>query len=486
MKKVAFYGRYSSTNQTEQSIEGQRHVCEKYAEQNDLRIVTEYVDRAISGTSDNRPQFQQMIADSAKHEWECVLVYKLDRFARNRYDSALYKKKLRDNGVRVISATEQISDSPEGIIMEGLLEAMDEYYSAELARKMRRGIEESFRKGKYIQSIPPFGYVLTEQHTLALDPDTAQVSAEIFRRYDAGEKIGQIAAWLNGQGYRKASGRPWTPMNVSRHLHHTVCKGEYRYGDFEGCMPCPAVVDAELFDRVQERLRTSAQRRRKRSDYTYLLTGKMICADCGKSVCGSTSGTAHYYYCRRCENAKSIHADYLHEKVLNAISTYLSPEKVTELADAAYAEYIKDEVPDPRPALEKELRSVEAQLQNATQAILRGVDLDTLTDTIAYLKARREELRASIEGATEPVPKLTKEHFAATLSVMAEKPSMELLDTVVNQIILKDDTVIICINLTDENNDPPLEQILFKITPPPHRVILNNPLHFSGWFVIAA
>ena len=464
MKKVAFYGRYSSSNQTEQSIEGQLHVCEKYAAAHDLQIVAQYIDRALSGTSDQRPQFQQMIADSAERMWESVLVYKLDRFARNRYDSALYKKKLRDNGVRVISATEQISDSPEGIIMEGLLEAMDEYYSAELSRKMRRGIEESFRKGKYIQSIPPFGYVLTDQHTLALDPDTAPASGEIFRMYDAGKKIGEIAAWLNNQGFRKASGRPWTPMNVSRHLHHTVCKGEYCYGDFEGFMPCPAVVNAELFDRVQEQLRTSAQRRRKRSDYTYLLTGKMICASCGHSVCGSTSGNAHYYYCRRCENAKSIKADFLHEKVLNALSEYLSGEKAAELAEAAYAVYTADERPNPRPALEKELRSVETQLQNATQAILRGVDLDTLTDTINELKARREALRVSLESAETPIPKLTLAHFRAALAMMSDTPGKELLDTVVNQVILKDDTVIICINLTDDNNTPPLEQILFSIS----------------------
>lgn len=449
MKKVVFYGRYSSTNQTEQSIEGQRHVCQKYAEQNDMQIVAEYVDRAISGTSDQRPQFQQMIADSAAASWECVLVYKLDRFARNRYDSALYKKKLRDNGVRVVSATEQISDSPEGIIMEGLLEAMDEYYSAELSRKMRRGMEESFRKGKFIQSIPPFGYKLTEQHTLALDPDTAPISGEIFRRYDDGEKIGQIAAWLNGQGFRKASGRPWSAMNVSRHLHHTVCKGVYQYADF-GEMPCPAVVDAELFDRVQERLSTAAQRHRKRSGYTYMLTGKMICAYCGKPVCGSTSNHGHYYYCRHCETAKCIKADFLHEKVMDALSLYLSGDKVDELAKAAYAEYAADEQPDPRPALERELRIVETQLQNATQAILRGVDLDTLTDTINALKAQRNELRRSLENISVPAPRLTQDYFRAALSIMADKPGKELLDTVVNQVILKDDIVIICINLTDE------------------------------------
>lgn len=484
MKKVAFYGRYSSSNQTEQSIEGQLHVCEQYAAENDLQIAAQYTDRAISGKSDNRPQFQKMIADSASGAFHAVLVYKLDRFARNRYDSALYKKKLRDNGVRVISATEQITDSPEGIIMEGLLEAMDEYYSAELARKMKRGIHESVRKGKFIQKTPPFGYKLTAEHTLALDPDTAPISAEIFRRYDAGETIGQIAAWLNGLGFRKASGKPWSPMNVSRHLHHTVCKGEYHYGDFEGAMPCPAVVDAELFDRVQERLSASAQRRRKRGDYSYLLTGKLVCAHCGRFVCGTTSAKLHYYKCRIC-NLPSIRADYLHEKVLNALAEYLTADKVSALAAAAYAEYSAEQPTDTRPALEKEIRSVEAQLQNATQAILRGVDLDILSDTVTALKAQREALRASLADAGTTPPQLTEAHFRATLSMIADMPGKDLLDTIVNRVILNSDSVIICINLTDESNDPPLEQIMFKISESSVTVIQNITFN-HGWLIIAA
>lgn len=486
MKKVAFYGRYSSANQTEQSIEGQRHVCQRYAEQNELEIVAEYVDRALSGTSDRRPQFQQMISDSEKGEWECVLVYKLDRFARDRYDSVIYKKRLRDNGVRVISATEQISDSPEGIIMEGLLEAMDEYYSAELARKMRRGIEESYRKGKYIQSIPPFGYRLNAAHQIEINPETAPIAAEIFRRYDCGQTIGEIATWLNGQGLHNMSDRRWTPMNVSRLLHKTVCKGVYRYGGIEGEMSCPAIVDAELFDRVQEKLDASATRRRKRGNYSYLLTGKMICAGCRRSVCGSTSGERHYYFCRRCENARALDADTLHRRVFDALGEYLVSEKVEELARAAYQAYSEEEQLDERPALERELKAVEVKLQNAVQAVLRGVDLDTLTDTMNNLKAQREALRASLAQAPAQMPKLTEAHFRAALTMIADKPGKELLDTIVNRVILKDDTVIICINLTDGNNDPPLEQILFRITEPPQHVILDNTYHISGWFFIAA
>ena len=112
---VVIYARYSSHSQTEQSIEGQLAVCREYAQRNNYTIVGEYIDRALSGTNDKRPQFQKMIEDSNKKYFEGVLVYQLDRFARNRYDSATYKNKLKKNGVRVFSARENISDDASGV-----------------------------------------------------------------------------------------------------------------------------------------------------------------------------------------------------------------------------------------------------------------------------------------------------------------------------------------------------------------------------------
>ncbi len=137
---VVIYARYSSHNQTEQSIEGQLATCYEYAEKNSYNIVAEYIDRALSGTSDNRPEFQKMIEDSNRKHFQGVLVYQLDRFARNRFDSATYKARLKKNGVRVLSARENISDDASGILVEGLLESMAEYYSAELSQKIKRGM----------------------------------------------------------------------------------------------------------------------------------------------------------------------------------------------------------------------------------------------------------------------------------------------------------------------------------------------------------
>ena len=149
MKTAVIYARYSCDNQTEQSIDGQLRVCEEYAQRNNILILNTYIDRAMTGTNDNRPDFQKMLKDSSRKEWNYVLVYKLDRFSRNKYETAIHKKTLRDNGVKVLSAMENIPDTPEGIILESLLEGMNQYYSAELSQKVKRGMKETRLKGFY-------------------------------------------------------------------------------------------------------------------------------------------------------------------------------------------------------------------------------------------------------------------------------------------------------------------------------------------------
>lgn len=149
MQTAAIYARYSSDSQNEQSIEGQLRVCEEYAKRNNIIILNTYIDRAMTGRNDNRPDFQRMLKDSNRKEWNYIIVYKFDRFARNRYETAIHKKELKDNGVKVLSAMENIPDTPEAIIFESMLEGYAEYYSAELAQKVKRGMFETRRKGLY-------------------------------------------------------------------------------------------------------------------------------------------------------------------------------------------------------------------------------------------------------------------------------------------------------------------------------------------------
>ena len=158
--KGVIYARYSSDNQREESIEGQLRECKEYAERNDITILGTYIDRALSAKTDNRPEFQHMIKDSAKGLFDVVLVWKLDRFARNRYDSARYKNLLKKNGVKVISARENISEGSEGIILEAMLEGYAEYYSAELSEKVIRGLTDNALKCKYNGGTVPMGYYI--------------------------------------------------------------------------------------------------------------------------------------------------------------------------------------------------------------------------------------------------------------------------------------------------------------------------------------
>jgi len=164
------YARYSSDNQREESIDGQIRECKEFAEKNDIRIIDTYIDKALSAKTDNRPLFQQMIKESPKGLFDVIIVWKLDRFARNRYDSAHYKNILKKNGVKVISATEAISSGAEGILLESMLEGYAEYYSAELAEKINRGLTENAMKCKFNSDPITFGFnfepaAITSEHS---------------------------------------------------------------------------------------------------------------------------------------------------------------------------------------------------------------------------------------------------------------------------------------------------------------------------------
>ena len=181
-KRVVIYARFSSHSQTEQSIEGQLRECYEYAKRQDLLVVAEYIDRALTGTTDKRPEFLRMIEDSKKKTFDYVLVYQLDRFARNRYDSANYKAKLKKNSVRVLSAKENISEDASGILIEGVLESMAEYYSAELSQKVKRGIRESYEKGYFIGGYGLFGYDIVDKKW-TINSYEADIVRDVFTRY---------------------------------------------------------------------------------------------------------------------------------------------------------------------------------------------------------------------------------------------------------------------------------------------------------------
>lgn len=189
---AVIYARYSCDNQREESIEGQLRECRAFAERNNYTLIDTYIDRAMSAKTDNRPEFQKMIKDSAKGQFNAIIVWKLDRFARNRYDSAHYKAMLRKNGVKVVSATEVISEGAEGIILESVLEGYAEYYSAELSEKVIRGMTENALKCQYNGGFVPVGFKIDENKHYQLDELVAPLVREAFMMYVNGKPIKNI------------------------------------------------------------------------------------------------------------------------------------------------------------------------------------------------------------------------------------------------------------------------------------------------------
>ena len=200
------YARYSSDSQREESIDGQLRECYAFAEKQGISIIDTYIDRALSAKTDNRPAFQQMIKDSDKQKFDLVIVWKLDRFARNRYDSARYKNTLKKNNVKVVSATETISQNAEGILLESMLEGYAEYYSVELSEKVTRGMTENALKCKFNGGTVPIGYVINKDQMFEVDPVKAPYVVAAFQAYADGKTIKEIVEMLNAKGVTTSHG----------------------------------------------------------------------------------------------------------------------------------------------------------------------------------------------------------------------------------------------------------------------------------------
>lgn len=254
IKTACLYVRFSSHNQTEQSIEGQTRVCREFCKRHNIKIVEIYADRATSASKDieKRVQFLKMIKDSEKDLFDAVIVYKLDRFARSRYDSATYKYRLKRNGVQLISATENISNDPEGIILESVLEGMAEFYSAELSQKINRGMRESAYKHNSIGGAVPLGYKI-ENKKLVIDSQTAPLVKEAFKKYADGETVAEICRQFNARGYKTSKGTAFGKSSFTKMFRNEKYIGVYTFHDYRAENAVPTIIDKNLWDRVQLR-----------------------------------------------------------------------------------------------------------------------------------------------------------------------------------------------------------------------------------------
>lgn len=400
---VALYLRYSSEKQSEQSIEGQLRDCIAYCKRKEYRIVDIYVDRALSARKgvEKRVQFQEMISDSAYHRWDFVIVWKLDRFARNREDSALYKMRLRKQGVKVRSATEAISDDPEGIILESVLEGIAEYYSADLSQKITRGMKESALKGQSTGGHVPLGYKV-ENRRMVIDPATAHIVQEAFQLYANGERVADICRIFNRKGYRTSKNSEFNRNSFKAIFKNERYIGKRNYKGIEIENAAPPIITKELFETVQRRLKeTSHAPARGKAKTEYLLSGKLFCGHCGALMHGE-SGTSrngvvyNYYTCyshKRSHNCdkKPIRKEYIEEIVAQDAMMLLTDKVIDELADAAMSQADKDLKENTRiPEFTARLQEINQGINNITNAIEKGVASDTLLNRLTELEKEKK------------------------------------------------------------------------------------------------
>ena len=248
MENAVVYARYSSHNQTEQSIEGQLAAAHKYAEARGLNIIHEYCDRAKTGTNDNREEFQQMLHDCQTHTFTVIIVWKVDRFGRNREEITFNKYKAKKHGVRVEYIAENITEGPEGVILESVLEGMAEYYSLQLSQNVRRGYLESAKKHKVLGGHYPLGYRRSENGFYEIDPTTAPAVKLIYNMYESGESISNIIRYLNENGYRNLRGKPFTKNSLPSILKNERYTGTYIFKDqIKEENIIPAIITKEVF-----------------------------------------------------------------------------------------------------------------------------------------------------------------------------------------------------------------------------------------------
>ena len=459
---AVIYARYSSDNQREESIEGQIRECTAYAEKNGITIVKHYIDRAISAKTDNRPEFQQMIKDSDKKLFDIVLVWKLDRFARNRYDSARYKTQLKKNGVKLMSATEIISEGPEGIILESVLEGYAEYYSADLAEKVVRGQTENILKGRCNGGRGTFGYTLDSEQKFHIDPLASPFVVESFRKYRDGLTMKEIRDWLNENGIKNPVGGAFTYNSVEHMLKNRRYIGELKFRDVVVPDAIPPIVPLELFDDVQEKIAKNkkAPARRKAED-DYLLTTKLHCGCCGALMFGesgtSRTGEVHRYY--KCATAKkhkgckkkTVLKQWLEDLVVNQTMQLVRDDAAMESIIAKVME-LQDQENTNLPLYEKQLRDAESGIQNMLNAIQAGILTSSTKERLEQLEETKRELEARIAEEKLAKPKVTEEFIRfwllrfRKLDMSLKDQRQALVDTFINAIYLYDDKVLITFN----------------------------------------
>lgn len=459
---VVIYARFSSHNQHETSIEGQLKECYEYARRNGYTVIDTYIDRAISGTTDNRPEFLRMIDDSAKKLFRFVLVYQLDRFARNRYDSATYKAKLKKNGVRVLSAKENITDDASGILIEGVLESMAEYYSAELSQKIKRGMTLNAEKCLYTGGGVPLGYKVNPDKTFAIDETAAFYVRKIYEMYANGSTVAQINEYLNAQQIKTVRGGAFNKNSLHQILKNKRYIGYYTFNDIEIENGMPRILSDELFYKVQSIMETNKKApARTRTNDEYILTTKLFCGKCKDMMTGyggtSRNGKVHRYYA--CNNMKKklcdkkiVGKEYIENLVVDKCRELLTDENIELIAKEIVKVAERDREHSNVRRLEKLLSDNEKAVANLMKALETGEIAELIAARIKEKQQEHAEIEKQLAAENVALVRLTEPQIKFFLTQIrdgdANDPTYRkaLVTALVNRIYLYDDKITFILN----------------------------------------
>lgn len=478
---VVIYARYSSHNQQETSIEGQLKVCHEFCERNNYTVIHEYIDRAISGTTDNRPDFLQMMQDSASKNFEYIIVYQLDRFSRNRYDSAHYKNKLKKNGVRVLSARENITEDASGILVESVFEGMAEYYSAELSQKVKRGMEKNASKCLCTGGNRTLGFIIDKDKKFQIDPATASIVRLIFEMYASGKSIAEITEHLNAIGYMTIYNKPYGKNSIRNILSNKRYIGIYTYKDMEIPDGIPRIVSDELFYKVQEIIQKNKKApARARAKEEYLLTTKLFCGYCKEMMTGF-SGTGklgkvyRYYECKGANKhlckKKRVKKEYIEDIAVDICRGLLTADNIKRISQEIAKLCERDKDTYHLKALKKQLSENERKRRNLINAVAECGDESlrkTFYDEIIELEKQKVEIQKDITFEERSQTMLTEPQIRFFLTSLKNgnandiKYRKVLISTFINAIYLYDDKVSFVFNSGDKSitiNDALLSDI---------------------------
>lgn len=463
---AVLYARFSSDRQKENSIDFQLRADREYCERKGIKIVGEYIDRAMTGTNDDRPEFQRMIRDAKSQQFAFVIVYRFDRFARNRYDSAIYKKQLESYGVRVLSTEESVGTGDEGIILEAIYEAMAESYSRRLSRVVTNGMKETARKGLSVGGNISYGYKI-EDHKLTIDEAAAPVVRLVFELYKNGKTKTEIASELNSRGFLTPKHNAFNINSITRILTNRMYIGESSYMDIE--RSCPAIVDKELFCAVQKLVETNKRSYGKKISKAYFaLSGKLFCGECGAAMIGdegtSKNGNTYFYYscsnkkrkrsCKKKSEKKDFIEWYVCEQTVKFV---LTPENIHSIAEKVVALSERELGSEDLKAAEKQLAAIEREFDSLTDKLIAtdsAALIRKINERAAALERQKADLEAQIsELRIRSELRITVPEVEAYLNtfrsgdLLDEDFRRRLIHTLINCIYLFDDKIVIYFNV---------------------------------------